>query len=780
MKVNPVDEVPAFDAVGQILQQALNFQESGRIQLAESLYRTILEADAQHAEANFRLGQMAVQASQAAGGLTYFATALEAEPTEQRYWLGYINALICANESDTARQLLALGRQHGLQGEVVEALAVQLEGGARPTSPVPETKPTIEKARVPAVPHVDIGHARKASPHPRGAGKGALPAPGEVNKLLALFKQRRFTEAKAFAQSLTTRFPRHGFGWKLLGAVIEAQGNLVEALLPMQTAAGFWPDDPQTHENLGRVLQALGRLAEAEACYRRAIEVAPKSVNGYINLGNLQHERGQFADAEANYRRALDIDPDFGNAHTNLGRTVHAQGRLKEAEACFRRAVQCQPNNAALLSNLLFCCSLSEAVDAASLFTEHCRFGQLFEAPLHARWRQHSNTRDPDRTLRIGFVSGDFRNHAAAFFIEPMFEYLAPHANLSLHAYANYPTEDAVTQRLQKHVEHWHKIAGLSDLAVAEKIRADGIDILIDLSGHSAHNRLLSFAHKPTPVQVGWMGYPGTTGLMGMDYYLGDRFLLPPGKFDHLFTEKLVHLPAYATFLPSKLAPPVNDLPALRNGQVTFGSFNRPNKISRDVIALWSQLLRALPTATMVLGGFPPAGQYDTLLNWFTEESIALERLRFYPKTNMQGYLALHHQIDFCLDTFPFNGGITTMHALWMGVPTLALAGATVGGRMGAGILGHVALDEFVAPDAESFVQRGLSWAQRLPELASLRASLRQRFAQSALGLPALAGAGLEQALRTMWRRWCANLPAATFEVRAVDLCSTAPEAIGE
>ena len=275
------------------------------------------------------------------------------------------------------------------------------------------------------------------------------------------------------------------------------------------------------------------------------------------------------------------------------------------------------------------------------------------------------------------------------------------------------------------------------------------------------------FAHKPAPLQVGWMGYPGTTGLQSMDYYLGDRFLLPPGKYDHLFTEKLVHLPAYASFKPLADAPPVNDLPALRNGHVTFGSFNRPNKISRDVIALWSALLRAVPDARMVLGAIPVYGQYDTMLSAFAEEGIDRERLHFYRKTNMQAYLGLHHQVDICLDTFPYNGGITTMHALWMGVPTLTLAGQTVGGRMGAGIQAHVQLDAFVAEDAAAFVQQGAQWARQLPELAGLRAELRKRFSSSALGQPALAGAGLAQALRSMWQGYCAGLPATSFEVTA-------------
>ena len=744
----PSTEAPALDSVAQILQKAIALYQTGRSEISETLFRTILQTQAAHPEANYRLGLMAVEASQARAGLPHFALALQGCPTEQRYWLSYIDALIQAGESETARQFLALGRQHGLQGDAADVLAAQLA-----------------PAQGAAALQVD---------------KKGIPSARDSNKLARLFRERRFHEAKTLATLLTRRFPGHGPGWHTLGLVAEAQGELAMALVSLQTAAQLCMADPQVHANLGRVLMSLGRLKEAELSCRKALDLAPGNVHAHIDLGNLQHELGRFAEAEASYRRALSIDPNNGLAHSNMGRTAHAQGRFKEAEPSFRRAVQCLPANASLHSNLLFCQCLNGSMDADALFAAHCQFSNRFEAPLRRLWPRHPNLRQPDRRLKIGFVSGDLRNHAAAFFIEPMFEALATDDRLDLYAYANHPQVDEVTQRLRRLVPHWQSVFALADRALADTIRSDGIDILVDLSGHSAFNRLLTFAHKPAPLQVGWMGYPGTTGLQAMDYYLGDQFLLPPGKYDHLFTEKLVHLPAYASFKPVVDAPPVNDLPALRKGFVTFGSFNRPNKISRDVIALWSALLRAEPEARMLLGGFPPEGQYDTVLTGFADEGIARERLHFYQKTNMLAYLDLHHQVDICLDTFPYNGGITTMHALWMGVPTLTLAGNTVAGRMGAGILGHVVLDQFVAEDAAAFVQQGLHWARQLPELASLRADLRERFSQSALGQPALAGAGLARALRIMWGRWCAGLPAAAFEVSAADPARAAPEPIEE
>jgi protein O-GlcNAc transferase len=288
---------------------------------------------------------------------------------------------------------------------------------------------------------------------------------------------------------------------------------------------------------------------------------------------------------------------------------------------------------------------------------------------------------------------------------------------------------------------------------------------LIDLSGHTAKHRLLTFARKPAPVQASWIGYPGTTGLHAMDYYLSDRFMFPDVGFDSQLTEKIVKLPASVPFLPSKDAPPVNALPALSNGYMTFGSFNRSNKISRPVIALWAQLLRALPDSRMLLGAMSQDGQYQTLIDWFAQEGIVRERLDFHARSSMERYLGLHHQIDICLDTFPYNGGTTTFHALWMGVPTLTLAGQTIASRSGASILGHVNLEAFTAHDVADFKKKGLYWADHPGELSIIRTGLRERFTKSASGQPAVIAAGLERALRIMWQRWCAGLPAASFEV---------------
>ena len=549
-----------------------------------------------------------------------------------------------------------------------------------------------------------------------------------------------------------------------LGNLLKDKGQFDEAIAVYRRALIIKPGFAQAHSNLGNVLTDLGRIDDAIASYRRAIEINPSSAEAHSNLGNAFSKLRKFDAAIASYRRALQADSNYFGAYNNLGNALQELGQSDDAVASYRRALAIKPDFADAHSSLLFCLSHDGSIGSEALFAEHLRFGEQFEAPHRASWPRHRNARDGERCLQVGFVSGDLRDHAVAYFFEPILGHLATYPGLSLHAYYNHPTEGSITPRLRAHFQHWYRVAGLSDAALAQKIAADGIDILIDLSGHTGENRLLCFARKPAPVQASWMGYPGTTGLSAMDYYLADRYFLPPGKFDSQFTEKLVYLPASAPFLPDRRAPPVNALPALANGYLTFGSFNRLSKVTPSAVALWSKLLQALPETRMVIGGMPRDGQSSMLVDWFARGGVARERLSFYPRCDVPAYLALHHKVDICLDTFPYTGGTTTNHALWMGVPTLTVAGTTVAGRQGAAILGHVGMDDFIAADADDFCRKGRYWAGNPVALSAVRSGLRARCEQSPVRDPEVITAGIDQALRIMWRRWCAGLPAETFE----------------
>ncbi|MDB6084518.1 MAG: tetratricopeptide 2 repeat protein, partial [Gammaproteobacteria bacterium] len=641
--------------------------------------------------------------------------------------LGYLEALFQSGQLEAAEEALALGRQHGLSGEAVEQFAGRLKESVAaifPDRPVPPAGPVSVATSTPT----RAARRREARVLRR-----------EDGELLALVGQRRFAEALAHARRMTQRFPEHGLGWKIFGALLWAEGIVDEALAAMQSSVRLMPQDPETHSNLGVSLAKLKRYDEAET----------------------------------HLRRALAIDSAFPGAYYRLGMAYELQGRYAEAEAVLRTAISLRSDPPSVddeqgYSNLLYMLSHNPDIDPESLFVEHCRFAQCFETPLREGWPEHANVRHPERRLVVGFVSGDLRDHSVATFLEPVLKHLAQRPSLELHAYYNHAAEDRITTRLRGYFRHWHPISALSDDEFTRRISDDRVDILIDLSGHTALNRLRAFARKPAPVQVSWLGYPATTGLQAMDYYLADRQWLPPGQLDRLFSEKLVYLPDRWAFEPHPTAPAVSALPALETGRLAFGSFHRLGKLDSASLRLWSELLLALPESTLLVAGISLDGEHLTLLERFGALGIQPHRLRFHGRCNVDEYLALHHRVDIGLDTRPYAGATTTMHSLSMGVPTLTVAGATSTARAGAGILGQVGLDGFIATDAADFVEKGLYWAGHLEELAGVRAGLRTRLRQSPGGQADLIAVHVEGALRHMWRRWCASLPVESFDSSSI------------
>jgi predicted O-linked N-acetylglucosamine transferase (SPINDLY family) len=768
-------------ALDDLCEKATALLDAGQAEAAEQVYQAILAVEPKHPAANHDLGMLCMRSHRYEEGLSFLLAALEAKPETAEYWFAYIEALLLDGQVDAAQQALALGHRHGLEGKAFANLALRLKNYEQVRASAERATPTASKKNV-------LKKAKRQSASPKVKDDAILAE---------LFNKGRYREGAELSLAMTKRFPQHGFAWKVLGANLQKLGQ--DALPALRKGAELLPDDAQAHCNLGIALVESGQPETALPSFERALKIDPNYADAHFNEGVILQGMWQLDSAVASYRRAVAIRPDFAAAYINLGATLRYLGRSGEAEDCcrlalaiksdsgealgnlglileergqldsaveyYRQALKIDPCYASVHSNLLCCLNLSETVDAQSLLAEHRRFAEQFEAPWRVNWPQHTNLRDPGRCLKIGFVSGDLRNHPIASFIEPVLAHLAGSPQLSLHAYSNHACVDEVTLRLSKYFAHWHPVFGVSDDVLAQKIRADGIDILIDLSGHTGFNRLPCFARKPAPVQASWMGFPCTTGLAAIDYYFADRFFLPPGQFDAQFTEKIVRLPAGAPFLPSKDAPLVNALPALSNGFVTFGSFNRINKLSHAVVSLWARLMRSLPDSRLLVGGMPVDGNHDTLIEWFAQEGIDRERLSFHVRSSMAAYFEMHHHVDICLDTFPFNGGTTTFHALWMGVPTLNLAGATAAGRSGATILGNVGLAAFVTSTKADFVQKGQYWAEHLAELAGIRAGLRIRFEQSAAGQPKLIAVAFEHALRAMWQRWCAGLPADSFDV---------------
>jgi predicted O-linked N-acetylglucosamine transferase (SPINDLY family) len=573
-----------------------------------------------------------------------------------------------------------------------------------------------------------------------------------------------------------------------------------EAAASAERALALCPGDSALHFCLAKAQHVLTDDARGADSFRQVLTIDPDHVDARLELGRCLHRLKQYEAAEANFRHVLESRPGDPTVMNALGQTLVRLEQLEPARAVFQEALQIAPEHEQVLSSLAFACfelghgeqaveyarrvvelyphkaslhsmylfMLSHScLDPAELTAEHRKFGERWDATA---WTPHPNQPDPERRLNIGFVSADLYNHAVTNFIEPVFAVLKHSTQLTLHVYDNGTVEDDATLRLRGHVAHWHPIAGLDDDAAEQQIRADGIDILIDLSSHSLHNRLPLFGRKPAPVQVSWIGYAGTTGLKTMDYYVADPFRLPEGRYDDQFTENICRLPLVAPFMPNPGAPPVNPLPALRNGYLTFGSFHRLNKVSRKVVALWAKLLRALPDSKMVLGGITVGEREEALLGWFDEEGIDRSRLILRRRATMREYLAQHHEVDICLTPFPYTGSTTVAHALWMGVPTLCTLGATNPSHSVAFYLAHLGLGSFIADSEEIYVKLGVFLSQNLSELAALRASMRERFANSLVGYPGITAAGAEHAFRLMWQRWCAGLPSAPLRVRLSDL----------
>lgn len=550
-----------------------------------------------------------------------------------------------------------------------------------------------------------------------------------------------------------------------LGNALSALGEYDLAHASYLRAQQIQPGFAEAYFNQAIAFSEQRRIDPAEVCLRKALELKPEYAEAYIQLGSILKESGRTDEAESCCRIGLTFRPDFAEAHSNHGAILDDLGRVVEAAAAFQRAIQHSPDFAAAHSNLLFHNSHSEHITASELFKAHQEFAERFEASLIPKWLPHINNRDPNRVIRVGFVSGDLRSHAVASFFEPLLAYLVQCETFSLYAYSNGPYEDSVTQHLKTNIPHWRQISGKPDDVVAQMVRDDFIDILIDLSGHTAFNRLLTFARKPAPVQASWIGYAGTTGLSAMDYYIGDHYWLPQGRFENQFTEKIVRLPANALFLPSTGSPNVSTLPALRNGYLSFGSFNQLRKLTPTVIAVWSRVLRAIPNSRMLLAAMPVAGENPMVVEMFAREGISRDRLSFYPRAQMQDYLALHHLVDISLDTFPYPGATTSCNALWMGVPTVTLVGETPVSRVGAVLQNHAGLSQFIAINHADYVAKSVYWADHFNELAAIRGETRARFANSAMGRPDLIGAAIEQAFRRMWQRWCAGRAPESFEV---------------
>ncbi len=476
-----------------------------------------------------------------------------------------------------------------------------------------------------------------------------------------------------------------------------------------------------------------------------------------VDAAEIHRRAGRLARACELCERALALRPDDGRAWQVRGTALEELGLLEEATQCLRQELRLRPDDVNAHSNLLHMLNRSGQLPPAAVTAEHVEWAKCHADRLTPARAEFSNSADPERVLRIGYVSADFRRHAAACFIEPV---LREHRRerFEVYCYSNWDKPDAVSARLRAYCAHWRDIAGVDDDAAAQMVRDDRIDILVDLSGHTHGNRLLLFARKPAPLQAGYMGYLGTSGMAAMDLHISDAQIDPPGAAEPLYRERLLRLPhGVVCYQPSADAPAVNALPALQQGHVTFGSFNNFLKITDATKRAWARLLARLPEARLRMVGVWAGEACDRMLEIFETEGVYADRIDVAGRLPYAAYLEQYRHADIALDPHPYNGGTTTLESLWMGLPVVTLAGSPGFPRCAASHLHNLGLDDLIANSWDEYIDIAARLAADVPRLAALRSGLRARMRDSALLDAAGFTAALESLYRQAWREWCAG-----------------------
>ncbi len=502
-----------------------------------------------------------------------------------------------------------------------------------------------------------------------------------------------------------------------------------------------------------RVLFDAHDLAGAQLRCEEALEREPEQADALHLMGLMAHRLRDLPFATEYFERSIQARPGDAVFHNNLGSVLVDSGRTEEAAVVFRQALALDPGSRAARANLLFVLALLPGGRPQEVYAEHLAWANSHADPLLAHTQVHRNARDPQRRLRIGYVSADFREHALSYFVEPA---LARHEReaFEVFCYHGGSVVDEVTRRLMQHAEHWSNIADMDDAAAAQLIRADGIDILVDVSGHTSGNRLLLFGRKPAPLQVSFLGYLNTTGMKAIDYRISDSYADPPGVSDCVHTEKLLRLPRTLwCYRPPEDAPPVSELPALRRGHVTFASFNHIAKLNPRVLELWADLLRQVPGSRLLVMAVPDEGAAARIRRGLA--GIDEDRVSTLGRLGRAGYWQQFAAVDIALDPFPYAGGATTCDTLWMGVPVVTLAGDYGFSRSGVTILANAGLSHLIAQTAEDYVGLARGLAGDLGGLFRLRAGMRERLRSSPLTDASAYARDLESAYRDIWRDWC-------------------------
>ncbi len=535
------------------------------------------------------------------------------------------------------------------------------------------------------------------------------------------------------------------------GNACEDAGHWREAEALYRSAVATAPRHARAHLSLGIVLEAKGDADGAVVAFEQVLALDPRHPFGNYNLARVMVLRGDTSRALALVEEALGAKPDFPQAQELLVRILRDEGFAAEALAVLRGIVERDPGNWLHRSFELIVMNFADGVSADALFRRHVEFGAALEQAVPVRFTRHPERGDPRRRLRVGYVSSDFVAHPVAFFLAPV---LAHHdrSQVEVFCYSLATRPDATTEQIRAATDHWRDATAMSDDELADAIHADGIDVLVDLMGHSSIPRLGVFCQRPAPVQVAWLGYLNTTGLTRMDFRLTDARSDPPAISQPLHAERLVNLPASQWCYPGEPEHAIGPVPPFeRRGHLTFGSFNAALKVTPATCQRWAQVMLRVPGSLLLIGDINSERKRAAILHDMASLGVAADRIAFLPRVGSGEYMGLYNTVDITFDTFPYGGGTTTFDSLWMGVPVVAAVGETPASRSAASILATLGLDDWIAPSANDFVDVAVARASDRDALRALRRDLRPRLQASLLTELPRYTRDLEAAWRAMW-----------------------------
>lgn len=743
------------------METATERHRAGQFAEARRLYRDVLARTPEHPVTLFRSGLLELQDGHPEAALLLVERAVAANAAEPRYHFVLGQSLQALRRWDPAIGAYEIALK--LQPDFLDAwnnlgICRQLRGQFPQAAAAYRQALSLDAANAGVMANLgtvlrEMGELAEAVGLLRAAADlEPAVASHTVNLGIAYWNQGNFVEAERTLNQALLRAPNDADAAFNLGNALHGLGRAREAIDRYRQAAALRPGYVDALINLGNVLTEIGDFGAGEAAYDEALRLRPDSVVALNNAACLLRTMGRADEAEAALSRALQLDPGNATLHDTLGNVYKDAGDLDAAIDSFRRAIELDPGAAATHSNLAYALSF-QSLDAAPILAECLRWSGRFTAGLPVSAADHGNDTDPDRRLKIGYVSPDFRVHCQSLFTIPLLSQ-HDHAAFEIFCYASIKRPDDHTRRIAGYADVWRDVRALNDEALCRLIRADGIDILVDLTMHMAGGRPLLFARKPAPVQMAWLAYPGTTGIGAMDYRLSDPRLDPDG-FDGHYSERTVRLPD-SFWCYDALAGDieVGPLPALERGYLTLGCLNNPCKLTDHTLRLWGGVMRALPSARLLLMA-PPGRHRERLSQRLEAQGIGAARVDYRAFQPRADYLRSYHDIDLGLDTFPYNGHTTSLDSFWMGVPVVTRVGGTCVGRGGLSQLFQLDLLDLAAESDEAFVAVAATLANDLPRLAALRRELRARLERSALMDAPRFARHMEQALRGAWRVYC-------------------------